>query len=208
MNPVPLMHWWGVSSQHKSLHDRTPWYSGTYFNRKKVCVCWRFESWLGLCRIDLSCPFCVAGVAWSIFTRFFKLNKLKSFSRREIDENHVDKRILGGKGFAVGRLNKHNLCPASVLAPKLIRGRVRFLFPLRPRWFVGKKSAQMMLKEMALLSVFSSLFDDFQDLSLRRIHCYLAGVAFLSICEHIGLWSVGFLTSYSTFPWQGVAGQS
>ena len=39
----------------------------------------------------------------------FKLNKLKSFSRREIDENHVDKRILGGKGFAVGRLNKHSI---------------------------------------------------------------------------------------------------
>ena len=41
-----------------------------YFNRKKVCACWRFESWLGLCRIEVSCPFCVAGVAWSIFTRF------------------------------------------------------------------------------------------------------------------------------------------
>ena len=35
-----------------------------------MCACWRFESWLGLCRIELSCPFCVAGVAWSIFTRF------------------------------------------------------------------------------------------------------------------------------------------
>ena len=34
----------------------------------------------------------------------FKFNKLKSFSGVEIDQNHVDKRILGGKGFAVGRL--------------------------------------------------------------------------------------------------------
>jgi len=31
----------------------------------------------------------------------FKSNKLKSFSGVEIDQNHVDKRILGGKGFAV-----------------------------------------------------------------------------------------------------------
>ena len=41
-----------------------------YFRRKKVYACWRFESWLGLFRIDLSCPFCVAGMARSIFTRF------------------------------------------------------------------------------------------------------------------------------------------
>ena len=44
----------------------------------------------------------------------FKFNKLKSFSGVEIDQNHVDKRILGGKGFAVGRLKRHNFCPASV----------------------------------------------------------------------------------------------
>ena len=43
-----------------------------------------------LCRIDLSCPFCVAGVARSIVTPL-KGNKLKSFSRGE--------RILGGKGL-------------------------------------------------------------------------------------------------------------
>ena len=29
----------------------------------------------------------------------FKVNKLKSFSRGKIDQNHVDKRILGGKGL-------------------------------------------------------------------------------------------------------------
>ena len=51
-----------------------------------------------LCRIDLSCPFCVAGVARSIITPF-KFNKLKSFSGGEIDQNHVDERILGGKGL-------------------------------------------------------------------------------------------------------------
>ena len=28
-----------------------------------------------------------------------KFNKLKSFSGVETDQNHVDKRILGGKGF-------------------------------------------------------------------------------------------------------------
>ena len=44
----------------------------------------------------------------------FKCNKLKSFSGVDIDQNHVDKRILGGKGFAVGRLKRHNFCPASV----------------------------------------------------------------------------------------------
>ena len=38
----------------------------------------------------------------------------ESFSGVEIDQNHVDKRILGGKGFAVGRLKRHNFCPASV----------------------------------------------------------------------------------------------
>ena len=44
----------------------------------------------------------------------FKFNKLKSFSGVEIDQNHVDKRILGGKSFAVGRLKRHTFCPASV----------------------------------------------------------------------------------------------
>ena len=47
-----------------------------------------------------------------------KFDKLKSFSGVEIDQNHVDKRILGGKGFAVGRLKRHNFCPASVGAMK------------------------------------------------------------------------------------------
>ena len=64
-------------------------------------------------------------MTWSVPDRFrqvwhgqlsprFKFNKLKSFSGVEIDQNHVDKRILGGKGFAVGRLKRHNFCPASV----------------------------------------------------------------------------------------------
>ena len=44
-----------------------------------------------------------------------KFNKLKSFSGVEIDQNHVDKRILGGKGFAVGRLKRHKFCLASAL---------------------------------------------------------------------------------------------
>ena len=52
-----------------------------------------------MCRIDLSCPFCVAPVARSITAGRFKINKLKSFSGVEIDQNHVDKRILGGKGL-------------------------------------------------------------------------------------------------------------
>ena len=44
----------------------------------------------------------------------FKFNKLKSFSRVEVDRNHVDLKDSSGKGFAVRRLNKHNFCPASV----------------------------------------------------------------------------------------------
>ena len=44
----------------------------------------------------------------------FKFNKLKSFSRVEIDRTHVDLKDSRGKGFAVRRLNKHNFCPASV----------------------------------------------------------------------------------------------
>ena len=41
-------------------------------------------------------------------------NRLKSFSRVEIDQNHVDLKDSRGKGFALRRLNKHNFCPASV----------------------------------------------------------------------------------------------
>ena len=54
-----------------SFHEHPVNYTrGTYFGRKKVCASWRFESWLGLYRIDLSCPSCVAGVARSIITPF------------------------------------------------------------------------------------------------------------------------------------------
>ena len=41
--------------------------------------------------------------AWQVwhgqYSPGFKVNKLKSFSRGKIDQNHVDKRILGGKGL-------------------------------------------------------------------------------------------------------------
>ena len=37
-----------------------------YLNRKKVCDCWRVESWLGICAGSIfPCPFCVAGVGRS-----------------------------------------------------------------------------------------------------------------------------------------------
>ena len=42
------------------------------------------------------------------------INRLKSFSGVEIDQNHVDKRILGGKGLQY-KSKKHNFCPASAL---------------------------------------------------------------------------------------------
>ena len=70
---------------------------------------------------DLVCTGSIYHVyfAWQVWhgqwSPRFKFNKLKSFSGVEIDQNHVDKRILGGKGFAVGRLKRHNFCPASVV---------------------------------------------------------------------------------------------
>ena len=70
---------------------------------------------------DLVCTGSIYHVhfAWQVWhgqlSPRFKFNKLKSFSGVEIDRNHVDKRILGGKGFAVGRLKRHNYCPASAL---------------------------------------------------------------------------------------------
>ena len=64
--------------------------------------------------------------AWQVwhgqYSPGFKFNKLKSFSRVEIDQDHVDKKDSRGKGFAVGPLKKHNfgnlfllrgLCPLS-----------------------------------------------------------------------------------------------
>ena len=87
----------------------------SHFSRKKVCACWRFESWLGVCSGSIY----HVHFAWQVWhgqlSPRFKFNKLKSFSGVEIDQNHVDKRILGGKGFAVGRLKRHNFCPASVV---------------------------------------------------------------------------------------------
>ena len=70
---------------------------------------------------DLVCTGSIYHVhfAWQVWhgqlSPRFKFNKLKSFSGVEIDQNHVDKRILEGKGFAVGRLKRHNFCPASVV---------------------------------------------------------------------------------------------
>ena len=123
----------------------------SHFRRKKVCACWRFESWLGLYRIDLESSghqekykshtsvgrkfapveglshdlVCTGSIyhvhfAWQVWhgqlSPRFKFNKLKSFSGVEIDQNHVDnKMILGGKGFAVGRLKRHNFLSASAL---------------------------------------------------------------------------------------------
>ena len=70
---------------------------------------------------DLVCTGSIYHVhfAWQVWhgqlSPRFKFNKLKSFSGVEIDQNHVDnKMILGGKGFAAGRLKRHNFCPASV----------------------------------------------------------------------------------------------
>ena len=54
---------------------------------------------------DLVCAGSIYHVhfAWQVwqgqYSPHFKFNKLKSFSRGEIDQNHVDKRILGGKGL-------------------------------------------------------------------------------------------------------------
>ena len=73
---------------------------------------------------DLVCTGSIYHVhfAWQVWhgqlSPRFKFNKLKSFSGVEIDQNHVDKRILGGKGFAVGRLKRHNFCPASVVVDR------------------------------------------------------------------------------------------
>ena len=44
----------------------------------------------------------------------FKFNKQNSFSRGDIDRNHVDLKDPTGKGFALRRLNKQNFCPGSV----------------------------------------------------------------------------------------------
>ena len=54
---------------------------------------------------DLVCAGSIYHVhfAWQVwhgqYSSHFKFNKLNSFSRGEIDQNHVDKRILRGKGL-------------------------------------------------------------------------------------------------------------
>ena len=71
----------------------------SYITRKKVCASWRFESWLEICAGSIY----HVHFAWQVWhgqlSPRFKFNKLKSFSGVEIDQNHVDKRILGGKGL-------------------------------------------------------------------------------------------------------------
>ena len=56
--------------------------------------------------------------AWQVwhgqYSPGFKFNKLKSFSRVE----RICKKDSSKKGFAVGRIKKHNFCPASVLVLK------------------------------------------------------------------------------------------
>ena len=44
----------------------------------------------------------------------FKFNEPKNFPGGKSKQKHVDKRILGRKGFAVRRPNKHIFCPAGV----------------------------------------------------------------------------------------------
>ena len=76
---------------------------------------------------DLVCTGSIYHVhfAWQVWhgqlSPRFKFNKLKSFSGVEIDQNHVDnKMILGGKGFAVGRLKRHNFCPAKCVTEQAL----------------------------------------------------------------------------------------
>ena len=97
---------------------------------------------------DLVCTGSIYHVhfAWQVWhgqlSPRFEFNKLKSFSRVEIDQNHVDKRILGGKGFAVGRLKRHNFCPASALRNRCCIDTKRcssgYTQPQVLRWFEAK----------------------------------------------------------------------
>ena len=68
-------------------------------HQEEVCASWRFESWLEICAGSIY----HVHFAWQVWhgqlPPRFKFNKLKSFSGVEIDQNHVDKRILGGKGL-------------------------------------------------------------------------------------------------------------
>ena len=89
---------------------------------------------------DLVCTGSIYHVhfAWQVWhgqlSPRFKFNKLKSFSGVEIDQNHVDnKMILGGKGFAVGRLKRHNFCPASALRNRRCIDTKRCSGPHLPR---------------------------------------------------------------------------
>ena len=95
---------WRVMGQPKKIQK----------SRMKVCASWRFDSWLEICAGSIY----HVHFAWQVWhgqlSPRFKINKLKSFSGVEIDQNHVDKRILGGKGLQY-KSKKHNFCPASAL---------------------------------------------------------------------------------------------
>ena len=68
--PTKIPLWLAAGSKSSQFAHTDTHNTPLHFNRKTVCACWKFESWLGLCRIDLSCPVCVADVARSIFTWF------------------------------------------------------------------------------------------------------------------------------------------
>ena len=74
-----------------------------------------------LCRIDCSCPFCVAGVGRSNYHPVLE-SKLRRYSPGgggKSDQNHVDKRILEGKGSQYeDSTSIRNFCPASALWPR------------------------------------------------------------------------------------------
>ena len=108
-------------NQHLAWLESVPCNSrASFFRVGHTSVGRKFAPVEGLSH-DLVCTGSIYHVhfAWQVWhgqlSPRFKFNKLKSFSGVEIDQNHVDKRILGGKGFAVGRLKRHNFCPASAL---------------------------------------------------------------------------------------------
>ena len=63
-----------------------------------------------LCRIEFSCPFCVAGVGGSNYPPASNLINREGISRENLTRIMLTK--SRGKGFAVRRLNEHDFCPA------------------------------------------------------------------------------------------------
>ena len=93
-------HLWRLSriTQKHSIRLDPVW-AMAYITRKKVCASWRFESWLEICAGSIYYVHFVWQVWHGQLSPRFKFNKLKSFSGVEIDQDHVDKRILRGKGL-------------------------------------------------------------------------------------------------------------